>query len=159
MMLCFSFLLTTVGCDKAELQKPVVDNQPIVPRGPTVECSDCPVDYCCCAVEWITSTSVTQSLDFCGVTSPNISTNQCSDTFGSCNISGYLLTIGLTSQFDYELFCASPNSAFGVYSSTASGTARISCRYGQLGATSVDIDFPGKGYVYVDDNCDVSICH
>ena len=155
-MICFSFFLAVVGCEKAEIQKPVGNNEPIVPRGPTVECTDCPVDYCCCAVEWITATGSTQTLDFCGVTSPNISTNQCSDMWGNCNISGYLLTIGLSSQYDYELFCAAPNSAFSVSSSTASGTARITCRYGQYGATSTDIVFPGKGYIYVDDICDVS---
>ena len=154
MMLCFSFLLTTVGCDKAELQKPVVDNQPIVPRGPTIECSDCPVDYCCCAIEWI-STPILPSFTFCGVTSPNVSTNTCSDMWGTCTISGYQLTIGLTGLYDLDLFCAAPNSAFSV-SSNAIGTARISCQYGQLGAISTDLTFPGKKYVYVDDNCEVS---
>ncbi len=152
-MVLFALFIAT-SCEKADFQKPLVTQEPVDPRSPTIECEDCPVDYCCCAIQWI-SQPASPSFNFCGVASPNLSTTQCSDMWGNCSISGYLLTIGLIGYLDLDLFCAAPNSAFSV-SSTSTGTARISCRYGQSGSSSTDITFPGKGYVYVDDNCDVS---
>ena len=154
MMICFSFLFSSIGCEKAEVQKPVITQEPVVPRSPTIECEDCPVDYCCCAIQWL-ETAPNPVFNFCGVYSPNISTTPCTDTWGLCSISGYLLTIGLSGLYDLDLFCAAPSSAFSV-SSTDTGTARISCRSGQGGSTSTDVTFPGKRYVFVDGDCDVS---
>jgi hypothetical protein len=153
-LLCFFLMAIDYGCEKADLQKAVVTQEPVVPRDPTIECDDCPVDYCCCAIQWL-ETDPNPVFTFCGVYSPNMSTTPCSDTWGLCAISGYLLNIGLSTQYDLDLFCAAPNSAFSV-SSMANGTARISCHYGQGGSTSTDVTFPGKRYVFVDDSCDVS---
>ena len=155
-MLCFSFLLTTVGCDKAELQKPVVDNQPIMPRGPAIDCTDCPVEDCCCAVELIEDGPV--SFELCGTSSPNVITTPCSDTWGTCSISGFLLPYTLNNLYDVEIFCMPLNSAFRIKSTSGSspGTVRITCQYGQLGSVSEDVAFPGQAFFYVDEECVIS---
>ncbi len=156
MMLCFSFLLTTVSCDKAEVQKPIVNNQPIVPRGPALSCEDCPVEDCCCAVELIDGGPV--SFELCGTSSPNVLTTPCSDTWGSCSISGFILPYTLTSLFDLEIFCMPINSAFRIKSTSGSsaGTVRISCQYGQAATISEDISFPGQGFFFIDGDCVIS---
>ena len=140
MMLCFCFLLNTVGCDKAELQKLVVDNQPVVPRGPALSCEDCPVDDCCCAVQLVTGSGV--SFELCGTSSPNVITTPCSDTWGNCPISGFLLPYSLNVPPDLEVFCMPLGSSFRIKSTSGSGTGtvRITCQYGQGATISEDVN-------------------
>jgi hypothetical protein len=149
--ICMISLFVFSSCEKAELQNTIGKENPIITRGPTIDCGDCPVNYCCC---WVQNLDDQLDLSFCGVESPNLTTTTCSETWGNCSISGYILPVSL-SPTDSEIFCAAPNSAFSVQS-MSSGSARITCQYGQLSPVSIDLYFPGKKYVYVGSDCIVS---
>lgn len=148
--LCTIFSLVPIGCENTELQKSIsIDDQQIMPR---TTCNDCPQNYCCSSVQSLQGSIL---LTFCGVTSPNVTTTSCTDTWGNCSISGYELNMSLGASPATEIFCVAPNSAFSV-SSTGTGSVRITCQYGQLTPVSIDLYFPGKNYVYVDGDCIVS---
>lgn len=153
---CMTSIALLTACEKAEVQKPVVDNQPILPRGPDLNCEDCPVEDCCCAVELVIGTSV--QFELCGTSSPNNTTTTCSDTWGLCSISGFLLPYTLTQQSALQVFCMPLGSAFRIKSTSGSGngTVRITCQYGQLGSVSEDVNLPGQGFLYVDEDCIIS---
>jgi hypothetical protein len=155
-MICFSFILGAVGCEKPDLQKPFDNNEPIIVRGPALSCEDCPVEDCCCAVELISGAGV--SFELCGTSSPNVTLTSCSDTWGNCSISGFLLPYSLTAPPALEVFCMPLGSAFRIKSTSGSGngTVRITCQYGQLGSVSEDINLPGQGFYYVDEDCVIS---
>lgn len=139
-----------MACDKADIQKSIPgDDLKVTPR---TTCNDCPVNYCCCTVQNLEDGF---PIDFCGVNSPNLSTTACSDTWGNCSISGYVLSMNLGSYPATEVFCAPSNGAFRVQSST-SGHVRINCQYGQVTPYSIDLYFPGTNYVYVGSDCVVS---
>jgi hypothetical protein len=153
---CMTSIALLTACEKADIQKPVVDNQPIVPRGPAIDCEDCPVEDCCCAVELIDLGPV--SFELCGTSSPNVITTPCSDTWGNCSISGFLLPYTIMNLYDLELFCMPLGSSFRIKSTplSGSGTVRITCQYGQLGSVSEDVTFPGQAFFYVDEECVIS---
>jgi len=41
-------------------------------------------------------------------------------------------------------------------SGSGTGTVRITCQYGQLGSISEDVNLPGQGFLYVDEDCIIS---
>lgn len=152
-MLLFALFIAT-SCEKADFQKPLVTQEPVVPRDPAIECEDCPVEDCCCAVELEEGTAA--SIEICGSSSPNNSLTPCGpDTWGNCTIQGFLLPYTLNGGNPIEIFCMPPGSAFSIKVLSPGVRARVSCKYGQLGSTSVDV-FQGKTNIYVDGNCDVS---
>lgn len=147
----FSLLAFNYGCEKADMQKPIVlDETQIEPR---TTCNDCEDGDCCSAVM---NLGTSFSLTFCGVYSTGMSTTPCSDNhFGNCPISGFEWTFTLGGFPAFEIFCVPQNSAFSV-SSTGTGSVRITCQYGQIAPYSIDLYFPGTNYVYVDGDCIVS---
>ncbi len=145
------YALLTASCEKADLQKPFPTNDEQITNRTT--CNDCPVNYCCSSVQNLEDGNIT--LSFCGVVSPNVSATPCSDTWGNCSISGYVLTMTLGASPSTEIFCVAPNTAFRVQSANT-GSVRITCQYGQLMPVSIDLYFPGTNYVYVDGECVVS---
>jgi len=149
MLVCFMATLLNSGCEKADLQKSLTKDGAITPR---TTCGNCPVNYCCCAVERLDNNI---DLELCGVYSFDTSPTPCSDTWGNCTISGYLLPISLMGSGDYEIFCAAASSAFRVKSSIT-GTVRVTCQYGQVSPVSTDLTFPGTSYVYINGSCEVS---
>lgn len=150
-MICLFLLAFNYGCEKADIQKPIIsEDTKIMPR---TTCNDCDNDECCSGVMNLEGQI---TLKFCGVYSTNMSSTPCSDDgFGNCPISGFEWTFLLGAFPSTEIFCVPQNSAFSV-SSTGDGSVRISCQYGQLTPFSIDLEFPGKYYIYADGDCIVS---
>jgi hypothetical protein len=163
-MICVSFILGTVGCEKADIQKSLPNDQvKIQNRDVPDDCEDCPVTDCCCGVEllsgqnatfWLCGTSVpTTSID-CGPTQP-----------GTCyQIQGYILPFLVTSTDQFKYFCMSEDNSFYIQNRNPSGgstTIRITCQAGQLGPQSVDVELaPGNtAYYTVNDECEVHACN
>ena len=150
-IVCTIFTLVPTGCENTELRQSIsIDDEQITLR---TTCNDCPQNYCCSSVQNLGDDPIT--LSFCGVVSPDLSSTTCSDTWGNCTISGYILNMYLDESPDTEIFCVAPNSTFRVQSSNP-GSVRITCQYGQLTPVSIDLYFPGTNYVYVDGDCVVS---
>jgi hypothetical protein len=160
MMICFSFLLAVVGCEKVEVQKSLPnDNANIEARGD--DCTNCPPEDCCCRVSLNGTTSA--SLVFCGTTNPEWSATECSvDLVSPCpDISGYYWFTNLSSSSNPdEFFCVAENSSFMIGVVSAANLT-LTCQYGQLGAQSINISLGAgeKLYYTADSDCELSECH
>jgi hypothetical protein len=151
--ICMISFFVFSSCEHAELQKSSIDDQKISTRT-EIECEDCPVADCCCAVELLEGSNV--QMEFCGTSSPNVSTVTCGpDYWGNCTIQGYILNLLLQNVSEFEIFCMPVSSAFWIKSQDT-GSVRITCKYGQTGYTSQDVTFPGKTNLFVDGECDIS---
>jgi len=101
-----SFILGTVSCEKTDIQKPLNnDNSKIGFRNVPDDCSDCPVNDCCCAVVWTSGQSPT-TLNFCGTDDPDLSANECKvGDVGACNdIMGYAINRTVSSSDPHKPF-------------------------------------------------------
>jgi len=156
-MLCFCLSAFWMSCEKAEIQKSAKDDTRISAR--IDECADCDEGDCCCGAQLLSYNTV--HLTLCGTTSPDVSTNTCGGSSGSCSVSGYELYITLTDHLDKGLFCMGKSSAFSI-TSDAAGTVRVSCQNDQIGAQYQDLVFPNGGGTYyysVNSGCYVLGCH
>lgn len=132
-MVCFSFILATVGCEKStdQTQTQITgQNWPLTVRTPLDECSDCPEECCCCGIEMISTTTFTVSLcglcegDYlCGTYSPG---SPCSSISGT----GKDIVLQYPSH-PREVFCVAPGASFRVYnpSATLTVTFKFTCQY------------------------------
>jgi hypothetical protein len=140
-LLCMVSLLFTIGCEKAEIRKPgineIADDQRISPR--TISsCNDCPIGYCCCAMERGLGTSAVD-LDLCGAYDP---TFLCSMTppSGCSTINTNGKDIILNSSHIRELFCVPAGNSFSITNNTGSAvTIRFSCDYDVTSPTYVSV--------------------
>lgn len=159
MMICFSFLFSTIGCEKAEVQKPSINGTATIePR--SEDCSNCPPEDCCCEV--ISGNSGVTNLVFCGTTNPEWSSSQCSvDLVDPCpDINGYYWFASLVGQNDSEHFCVAKNSSFMIGVASAANLT-LSCQVGQTSPQIINLSLSAgqKLYYTVDNNCALSTCH
>lgn len=147
-------MLMICACEKTEIQKSV---STIEERSDCVdECTDCPIDDCCCAITLTSQNSL--NLIFCGVTDPCLSTQACYAEAGNCVISGYELNATVTQASPTQFFCVAKNSPFYILASAA-GTARITCQVGQANPQTVNVSFNSdKVYYTADNNCELTSC-
>ncbi len=164
MMLSFSLVLTTVGCEKADLQKSIpFDQAKIQNRDVPDDCDDCPVTDCCCGVEYLSGASV--NLWLCGTSVPTTSIACGPSQPGNCfEIEGFILPFNVNNSDQFKYFCMSEDNSFYIQNRNTSGgstTIRITCQAGQLGPQSVDVELgPGNSAYYsVNDECEVHACN
>ena len=135
-MLCFSLMLTTVGCDTSTDQSQTQTNSqnwPVTLRTPLDECSDCPEECCCCGIEIVGLNGFTIQLcglcegDYlCGTYYPG---SPCSSISGT----GKNITLTPSGPFGHprEVFCVEPGASFRIFnqSSTLPASFKFTCQY------------------------------
>lgn len=154
--------MITTGCERAELQKSSpIDNEKITSRGD--DCTDCPVEDCCCFVELVAGSSAT--LIFCGTSGPEVSTQSCDfDVDGCPTTSGYSFTTMLDDTNDpSEFFCMQKNTAFRIAIANGSATLNVTCQYGQMNPQVLNFSLssiagPNRRYFTVDGDCELTEC-
>ncbi len=144
------------SCDSAEIQRSTAKEDPLIEPRNIDDCEDCPVDDCCCAVAILEGSMI--DIDLCGTSTPNKPTTPCSQTIGSCNISGFIFTLPTLSMSNpVEYFCMPVNGTFYLRSSQ-SGKVRVTCQAGQVGYQSVDVDLPATRGLTVSGTCVLGGC-
>jgi len=163
-MICLSFMLVSVSCEKSSDQTQItnlVPNEQLSPRAPLDECSDCPVDCCCCGIEALFGSTGTIELcglcegDYtCGTYSPE---PPCSST-----ISGTGKNITFTLGHTREVICIAPGASFRIYNPhpTASITFRFACDYDETAPTfnTITLEAEEEAFFFNDGTCITEIC-
>ncbi len=135
-MVCFSFILGTVGCEKSPDQSQTLStdqNWPITVREPLDECSDCPIDCCCCGIEIIGITGFT--IQLCGLCEGDYLCGTFSPSSPCSTISGLGKDISLTAPGPFghprEYFCVAPGASIRIFNPSSSVTAsfKFTCQY------------------------------
>jgi hypothetical protein len=154
----FILVMAMVSCDKNEVQR--TEGQPdsttAVTNRTIDDCEDCPVDYCCCAVEVINPSDIYDLL-FCGVYT-NMTGSPCGPfSPGSpCGtISGISSLFQLSSLNTRALFCVPTGGSFRILKTSGSGvTLRIACDLEQVNPTWFPFNIDGSPVYYYVNDCD-----
>ncbi len=150
------------SCDKSEHQviAQLDTTQQIMNRTIT-ECDDCPVGYCCGAIELLQSGMYT--IQFCGVYTA-MSGTPCgpfSPGAPCSTISGTSSSIMLDGMGDRMLFCVPIDGSFRIYYS-GSGTVdvRITIEYDVVNPNweNIELDSSTPEYFYADEGCTLESC-
>lgn len=149
------------SCESNDLQlKSQADTEtPILPRTIT-ECDDCPVGYCCAAIELLEGATTT--VEFCGVYTA-MSGSLCGPfSPGSpCGtVSGTSSSIGLSGNGDRKLFCVPNGGSFRIVGPSGGPySVRISTDYDEVNPTWENLDLDTTPLYYdTDGNCTLSEC-
>ncbi len=153
--ICLMTLLVFHSCDQSEhqLKVPLDTTQQITNR--TIEdCGDCPIGYCCCAIELLDGDIA--DLLFCGVYTAMIGTTCGPFTPpGNCpTVSGISSTISLGDMNPTRgLFCVGTGGAFRLeYLGVESVLIRISCQYNDVTPDWEYITLDEDDVLYFDSN-------
>jgi len=160
-MVCFSFMLATVGCEKSpdQAQELSTDqNWPLTVRTPLDECSDCPDECCCCGIEYISGGNF--MLELCGLCEGDYLCGTFSPNSPCSSISGIGKNISLTPPGPFghprEVFCVAPGASFRVFNPT-SGTLsfKFTCQYDVTPNTfiTVTLNPHEERYFFNDGSC------
>lgn len=160
---CMSSFFLFVSCEQSELQTtPKADTTiPITTRSAIEECEDCPIGYCCGAIELLQSGMYT--IQFCGVYTGMSGTPCGPFSAGSpCStISGSSSSIMLDGMGDRMLFCVPTDGSFRIYySGTGTVDVRITTDYDVVNPDweYVELDSSTPAYFYADENCSLTEC-
>lgn len=135
-MLCFSLMLTTVGCDTSTDQSQTQTNSqnwPVTLRTPLDECSDCPEECCCCGIEIVGLNGFT--IQLCGLCEGDYLCGTYSPSSPCSSISGLGKDISLTPPGPFgrprEVFCVEPGASIRIFnpSSTVTASFKFTCQY------------------------------
>ena len=160
-LICMISMFLFSACENAEIQKTTSGKVQIEPR--LDDCTDCPVNDCCCYVE-LANPTTSANLTFCGVTNPEWSSTVCGPVdFGNCaTISGYYWFELLDNMNNpNEFFCVTPNTSFMLGIASGSANLNITCQYGQLNPQTLNVSLsaPNKLFFNVDGECGLELCH
>jgi hypothetical protein len=150
-----SFLFLLPSCENSDPQVKADTGLPVEPRS-IDDCEDCPVDYCCCAVE-IVDPIDNYWLQFCGVYT-NMAGSPCGPfSPGSpCGtISGSSSTLQLSSSNTRALFCVPTGGSFRILKTLGGDvTLRISCDLDQVAPTWFPFNLGSDPVYYHVEDCD-----
>ncbi len=117
-MTCFFYN----SCEKTGYQTDdsrILNEKRIMPRD-IDDCDECPVNYCCCAIE-LAEGQLETTLIFCGVYDVDPTPTSCgtaSPPSPCASISGSIKTIVLNSNDPKELFCVPFGGSFSIYNAS-----------------------------------------
>lgn len=156
-----TFFWCMIGCEQSAIQTEPILNEAIETR--TDDCNDCPLDDCCCGIEYL-SGSNSLTVQFCGTSGSRLSDQLCSATPPSpCSeITGYLFgPVGINSTNTKQAFCMNPGDSFVIYVG-GSGTAsfKITCQDDVGTPQTITVSLTGGNRYYFDTNgsCEVDEC-
>jgi hypothetical protein len=166
-LLCLAGLAFCIGCEKTTVQ---ADNQYKTPQGGwinitprTVEdCDDCPVDYCCCAIE-IWGFTDEADISVCGFSNGGYLCGTFDPPGTTCpNVAGIGEDIVLEDDgLRRVAVCKDKNGSFRIFNNGGTTiTVRMTCRYDLTNPVWTIINIPGHSAVYysTDSNCALSSC-
>ena len=159
--ICSLFILMTISCDKSDLQKSLSnDDSKLTTR--TDDCEDCPVNDCCCSIEYVSGNGV--QIEVCGTTGPEIGTSTCGPIdIGSCiTISGYYWgPFYVDFSNNKYLFCMAENSSFMINALAGSTSVKITCQEGLLAPQTVTptLTVFNRYYYTVNEDCELEACN
>ena len=162
-------MLTTVSCDKSTDQSQVQNNTqnwPVTVRTELDECSDCPIDCCCCGIELVGLTGC--QIELCGLCEGDYLCGTYMPGTPCSSISG----IGKTITFipisggvghTREVFCVAPGASVRMYNPSLTITAsfRFTCQYDVTPNTftTVSLQPHETKYFYNNGSCMTTECH
>lgn len=162
-MVCFSFMLATVGCEKStdQTQTQITgQNWPLTIREPLDECSDCPIGCCCCGIETLTIGTIILQLcglcegDYlCGTYSPG---SPCSTISGT----GKDITL-IPTIHPREVFCVEPGASFRIFNaSSGPATFKFTCNLDVSPSTFITVTLQAheERFFHNDGSCIVEGC-
>lgn len=155
-------LLAISACEKAEVSKSNTSPQAVIEEREVDDCTDCPVNTCCCQVALAGSTTQAD-LYLCGTYDP-IWSDGCGPTNqGTCfEIEGEDQTISLSSPGDLSgLFCVHEESSFYIRNATGSTVSvTLTCQVGQFGAQVLNLTIPNNqaDFFTADSDCVLTDC-
>jgi len=162
-IVCFFLLSFNYACEKADFQKPPLQEVYAVTLR-TEDCTDCPIDDCCCGIQWL-SGNQSLTIQFCGTSGSRLSNETCEATPPSpCSqISGYLFgPVNLNSITPKQAFCMNPGDSFVIYvGGNGFASFRITCQDDMSNPQSITVTLTGGNRYYFDTNggCDVVECN
>lgn len=158
-LICF-LLISLISCEKVEIQKSTFPGSQIQQRE-IVECNECPMGDCCCAV-WLQDQIFGYAdLYICGTTD---GIENCSGeaTGGCSSFSGggqELELIG--NDTPRRGFCIEPGEAFWIANIGGSPAyIYVTCQYDQTGPQTLQLTIPATSRVYIGSNgeCEIDPC-
>ena len=162
-MVCFSFMLATVGCEKSTDQTQNTNqNWPITVRTPLDECSDCPVECCCCGIELLSGS--TAMLEFCGLCEGDYLCGTYSPGSPCSTVSGIGKNMTLIPSPGHvrEVFCVAPGASFRIRNASSyQVTFKFTCQYDVTPNTFTTITLQSgeSRFFYNDGSCITAECH
>lgn len=156
---CFFLFILNTGCEKADLQRSSINDQLTLQAREIVECTECPMGDCCCAVE-LQNYQTSAALYLCG-TSDGL--DNCSgEAVNNCDsFSGGGQALPLDSGTPRRGFCLDPGQAFWI-ANTGGTTAYIyvTCQYDQTNPQTIPLTIPPYSRVYIGSNgeCEIAEC-
>jgi len=164
MMVCFTFIFSTVGCEKSGDQtqsQTTGQSWPISLREPLYECEDCPIGCCCCGIEMISPSSFTISL--CGLCEGDYLCGTFSPGSPCSSISGTGKDISLSTPYHpREVFCVEPGASFRVFNPNPfSVSFRFTCQYDVTPNTFITVTLTSheERFFYNDGSCITDDCN
>ncbi len=151
-----------LACEQYDSSQPESDTWTrVYPR--TVEgCDDCPIDYCCCAIEiWGFTTAA--NISVCGFSNGNYICGTFDPPGTACpNVSGYGEDIALDyTNLPHVAVCKDKNGVFRIYNNEDYAiTIRITCEYNVTSPNWTVINIPeGEDVFYsTSSNCGLALC-
>lgn len=130
-MFSITFMVLSTGCEKSADQNQIryldTVNQ-ILPREPLDECSDCPLDCCCCGIEFVSG--LLGTIQLCGLCEGDYLCGTYSPGSPCSLISGQGKDIVFTSSHRREVFCVEPGASFRIYNPGSSSIViQFTCEY------------------------------
>ena len=166
-MVCFSFMLATVGCEKSPDQAQTLStgqNWPLTVRTPLDECSDCPDECCCCGIEIISLYPI--YLELCGLCEGDYLCGTFTPPGTICStVSGTGKDINLTPSpgRPREVFCVAPGATFRIRNTdpNLSASFKFTCKYDVTPYTFITVTLqPGESRFFLNDgSCITDGCH
>ena len=162
-IISLTFLLTTPACEKAadQAQVSVLDQQSQITTREEADCSICPLDCCCCAIEMVNQLGFT--LEICGLCDGDYLCGPFSPNAPCSTFSG----IGRTLPFIFpgsarQTFCVAPGASIRIRNIGA-GPAdfRFTCEPHLSPPPYVNVSLPNTGdfaYFYNNGTCMVAGC-
>ena len=155
----FSFLYT--GCEKADLQNSTPNDTVQITNRVVDDCEDCPVDYCCCAIELYGFTDDAE-ISVCGFTN-GVYLCGTFDPPGTCaNLTAGGEDIHLLDPNNIRvLVCKEENGVFRIFNNESFQiTIRITCQFGSTNPQWVVLTIPAHTEVFYSTNgqCGLTAC-
>ena len=152
-----------ISCEKTGIQVTDKNSEQIrITTREVEDCEECPLEYCCCAVE-LAGLSTQASLYFCGAYDEDVPTVPCSQSPSSpcSSISGGRKTVTLNSLATRELFCVPVGGSFSIYNNGSNSvTLRFTCQAGVIEPDfeTITIGSGNYAYFFADGDCILTQC-
>ena len=161
-LLCLAGIAFSIGCEKADLQKSTLNTEPQIQSREIIECSECPMGDCCCAVWLQDPVFGYANLYICG-SSYGLG-NWSVDAVGGCPpITGGGQGLELVGGGTFRRgFCVDPGDAFWVYNlEDEDADVYITCEYDETFPQTLQLTIPANSRVYIGSNgaCEIEECN